>query len=292
MSSTLSIHAVKSDPLHTRSVLLFILVALLWSLGGVFFKMIPASGLAIAGGRAWIAALTIVLVSRYVFGQRVEYKWSKNLVTASLMYCLVSIFFVTANKLTTAANAIVIQYTAPVWVALFSRRFLGEKISTIDWVTIAATVCGLSLFFFDKLSPTGMLGIASALGAGICFAWIPLIMRKDNSVAMPSSILGNVLTGTVGLYFFISALPLPTEAWVALIILGVFQLGLSYAIYSIAIAHVTALEAVLLTVLEPLLNPVWVAMTQGEIPGFCSIIGAVIILGAVVIRGIIKARER
>lgn len=145
----------------------------------------------------------------------------------------------------------------------------------------------MALFFLDNLSPTGILGNIFGLASGICFAFeaIFLRMQKDGS-PWESVFLGNLLTAVIGLPFLTQAWPNAFD-WVELLILGVVQLGISYVLYSIAIKHTTAIEAILIPVIEPILNPVWVLLFVGEKPGFWAIVGGVIVLAAITIRGVL-----
>jgi drug/metabolite transporter (DMT)-like permease len=206
----------------------------------------------------------------------------------AVAYALTVILFVIANKLTTAANAILLLYTGPIYVALFSFWFLKEKITTIDWITILTVIGGMALFFMEKLSHDGLLGNIIAILAGISFAWLALCLRKQKDESpLESLILGNILTGIIGLPFIIDSGIPSQQSMIALIVLGVFQLGLPYILYSKAIKHVSALDAVLIPVLEPILNPIWVFLLLGESIGIWPMIGGAIIIIAITIRAIL-----
>ena len=277
---------VKS-PEHTRAVGQLLLAALLWSIAGVLIKGIPWSPLAVAGGRGIIAAIFLLLTSRGL-----KFTWSRTQIAAAIAYVLCTVTFVIANRLTTAANAILLQYTAPVWVALFGTWFLGERATRADWWAIAAAFVGMGLFFADELRVTSIVGNLVGVLSGISFAGVAIFMRRQkDSSAVESIILGNLLAFLVGLPFLISAPAMPTRGWIMLLVLGVVQLGVSYRLYSKAIRHVTALEAVLIPVVEPILNPVWVLLFVGERPGKLALIGGVIVLGAVTLRAIASIRK-
>ncbi len=264
------------------ALLLLVLTASLWSIGGLLIKSVNAHPLAIAGMRS---AISTVIILIYV--KKPKFTWSFPQIAAAVTYALTVITFVSANKFTTAANAILLQYTAPVYVALFGSWLLKEKTSMLDWATIAVVFGGMMLFFVDSLDTKGLLGNIFAVISGVGFGLFPVFMRmqKDGS-PIESVILGNIITAVVGLPFILRTTPSSTE-WVYLIVLGIVQLGIPYILYSIAIKNATAIEACLITVIEPILNPVWVLVFLGETPGIFSIIGGLIVVVAVTLRCIL-----
>lgn len=273
---------------HTRAVGLLFAAALCWSLGGLLIKAVAWPPLAVAGGRGLIAAVCLVAVSRGL-----RFHFSRPQVLGAIGYAACTVTFCAATKLTTAANAILLQYTAPVWIALFGTWLLGERATRADWFTIVAVLGGMGLFFADNLELSGLLGNALGALSGFCFAGMTIALRyqKDGS-PVESIILGNLLAFLIGLPWIIGAPALPTNGWIALVLLGALQLGLSYWLYARAIRHVTALEAVLIPVIEPLLNPLWVLLAMGERPTPKALLGGGIVLGAITLRGLAKIRER
>jgi len=272
---------------QVKAIVFLVLAALLWSLGGILIKLIDWNPLAIAGVRSGIAALLILTILR-----RPQLNWSFPQVGGAISYAVTVILFVIANKLTTAANAILLQYTAPIYVALFGAWFLKEKTSWLDWLTIFFVLGGMTLFFIDDVTTGGLLGNILAIFSGVAFACLVLFMRKQkNESPLESVFWGNVLTALVGLPFMFQSMP-NTSSWIGLLLLGIFQLGLSYILYSIAIKQVRALEAILIPVVEPILNPVWVFLLLGEIPGPWALVGGAIVLLSVTARCIILALRR
>lgn len=272
---------------HRRAVGQLLLAALCWSLAGVLVKEVNWPPLAVAGGRGFIAAAFLWLTHRPL-----RLTWSRVQCGAAVAYAACTITFVAATKLTTAANAILLQYTAPIYVALLGAWLLKERTSLADWVTIAVTLGGMALFFADELAPAGALGNAIAILSGACFAVMTLLFRlqKDGS-PVESAILGNLLAGVVGLPAMIDAPALTPTAGGALVALGVVQLGLSYYLYVRAIRHVTALEAVLVPVIEPILNPLWALLVNGEKPGPWALAGGSVVLTAVTVRALLVIRR-
>lgn len=271
---------------HTRSVFLLVAAALCWSLGGLLIKSVSWPPLAVAGGRGIIAALFLLATNRGL-----RFHFSRVQILGAVGYAACTITFCVATKLTTAANAILLQYTAPVWIALFGAWFLGERATRADWITIAAVLGGMTLFFADSLELANVLGNTIAVISGVCFAGMTIALRKQKDTsASESIILGNLLAFAVGLPWIIGAPSLSTGGWISLVLLGVVQLGISYWLYARAIKHVTALEAVLIPVIEPILNPVWVLLATGEKPSRLALVGGVIVLTAVTLRAVASVR--
>jgi drug/metabolite transporter (DMT)-like permease len=275
---------------HTRSVLLLIGAALCWSLAGVLIKFIGETwpGLAIAGGRGLIAGIFLLLTNRGL-----RFHFSRAQLLGAVCYAACTILFCLATTLTSAANAILLQYTAPVWVALFGAWFLGERAVRADWFTIVVALGGMSLFFKDSLALGHLDGDLLALLSGIGFAGMTIALRKQkDGSAVESIILGNLLAFVIGLPWIVRAPALPGSGWIALLLLGVLQLGFSYWLYARAIRHVTALEAVLIPVVEPILNPTWVLLFMHEKPSGWALVGGIIVLSAVSLRAILSIRAR
>ncbi|NSW90719.1 MAG: EamA family transporter [Firmicutes bacterium] len=267
------------------AIALLVLVALLWSSGGLLIKLISWNPIAIAGFRSAVAALFILLIIK-----KPRITWSFPQVGGAIAYALTVISFVTATKLTTAANAILLQYSAPIYVAVFGAWFLKEKAKLLDWIIIFFVISGMFLFFLDELSMDNLYGNLLAVFSGLCFAALAIFMRKQKyGSPLESAFLGNIVTAIIGLPFMFNTEKPDLTGWCMLLVLGIFQLGLSYILYSVAIKHVTALEATLITVLEPILNPLWVYLFTGEAPGKWAMVGGFIVLISVTVRCIISA---
>ena len=274
----------ESNAKHYRGVGLALAAGVLWSLGGPLIKWVEWNPLAIAGARSAIAAVILLVVLR-----RPRITWSVAQVGGAMAYAATVILFVAATKLTTAANAILLQYTSPVYAALLGWWFLGERVTWGDWITIAVVIGGMLLFFLDRLTVGGMWGNVLALASGITFAGMTTLLRKQKDGSpLESVLMGNILTALIGLPFMFQGTP-GGSTWVGLILLGVFQLGLSYVLYSEAIKRITALEAILVSVVEPILNPIWVLLVMHEAPGRWAILGGVVVLGAVTGRYAVRA---
>jgi len=264
---------------RSTSMLLLAVTAALWSIGGLLIKLIDASPLAISGARAAITSAVLLLYLR-----KPKFNWSFPQIGAAISSSATAILFVTATKSTTAANAILLQSTAPVYVAFLGAWLLKEKTTKYDWLTVAVVMGGMGLFFIDNLSTAGLFGNICALLSGISYAFFTIFMRmqKDGS-PLESVLLANLITTVIGLPFLFRSVPSAT-GWLWLLILGVFQLGIPSVFYSRAIKNATALEAVLIPVIEPILNPVWVFLILGELPGTSAFIGGAIVLVTVTVK--------
>lgn len=269
---------------RARALGLLLVSALLWSAGGLLIKSVDWSAPAISAVRSLIAAATIALWYRGAL----RFTWSRWQIGAAIAYAGTTLLFVLANKLTTAANAILLQYTAPVFIALAAPWVLGERIRRSDWLVIVLTLGGMTLFFRDSLSPEGMAGNLVAIASGVTFAALAICMRKQKDGSpVESIVLGNLLGAAIALPFVRGPIP-GVESWLMLGALGVFQLGLSYIAYSAAMKHATAIDAGLVPMLEPILNPIWVILFFGERPGPNALLGGAVVFGAVGLRTVLS----
>lgn len=276
----------RSNRDRTRALILLLLAAFFWSLGGTLIKWIHWHPMAIAGMRSAIAAVLIRAVFR-----KMSFSWDFDQVGGAMAYACTVISFVVANKMTSAANVILLQYTAPIHAALFGAWFLHERASRLDWATILVALLGMALFFCDRLTAAGYWGNIVALGSGLSFGWLALFLRRQKSGSpMESVFLGNVLAALIGLPFLFGSIPDASD-WIGLAVLGVVQLGLPYILFTLAIRHVTAVEALLVPMIEPVLNPLWAFLFLGEIPGRFALLGGLVILGSVIGRGLVRSRR-
>ena len=167
---------------------------------------------------------------------------------------------------------------------------MGERLKGRDWLFVAAVMGGMLLFFMDQLSVFGFWGNIAALISGISFGWLTLLLRKQKAGSpVETVLLGNILTGIIALPFIARGPLPPTSDWGYIFLLGIFQLGLSYILYAEAIKHITALSSVLIAMIEPILNPLWVVLIIGEVPGPWAVVGGLIIVGTVTIRAVREA---
>jgi len=267
------------------AVVMLVCAAVFWSTSGVLIKLVALHPLAIAGWRSLIAGLVIWWLCR----KSVRISWGANVLLAGACMGLFCICFVVATKLTTAANAIVLQYSASAYVAILAPRMLGEPTRKEDWYFLSMVVAGICLFFFDSLSTRGVLGILVGMVGSVFWAGAMIFLRKSRhgSTAWPIA-LGNFMAAGLCLPYMFRQLP-STSDCLGLVGLGVVSLGIGYALFSYGIQRVRALEAVLIPAIEPLINPIWVFLLIGEMPGMWAFVGGTLVLAAVTVRGLATA---
>jgi len=267
---------------RNNAIILVLIAAVLWSTSGLFIKIIDLNPFTIAGSRGIIAALLLLAL----MNKRLNFNWSLPQVAGGVCYAGAMITFVVATVMTTAANAILLQYTMPVFTALFGLWILKEIVTRFDWAIIIIVLGGMALFFFDELTVDGLWGNIIAIVSAVFFALLIIFMRMQKSGSpVETIILGNIITFFICLPFIIQEPPTGVSL-LPLSYLGIIQLGLPFLLYSTAIKYVTAIDAVLIQTIEPLLNPIWVFLIIGEEPGSWAIVGGAVVLVAVTFRNI------
>lgn len=255
--------------------------ALLWSTGGIGIKGVHDPALKVAFYRSLFAAIALMLfLPRDAWAAR---RWRSNraFAIAVISYAACLITFVVATKWTTAANAIFLQYAGAIWVLLLSPVIVHEPIRARDVVAIATAIAGMALFFFGRLDTRGMSGNAMALLSSVFFASLILSLRRDQQASQAAVTWGNVACALATLPFIIRDLGLSLQSLFVFLFLGFFQIALAYTFFTRGLAHVTATEASLTGMLEPIANPVWVFFMLGETPSPFAIAGAAVVLAAI-----------
>lgn len=259
------------------AIIEMLICAALWSIAGIFIKLIPWNGFAVAGMRSLIAGITIAV---YMAIKRYRFVLSRKTLLAGLLSACVYTCFVCANKLTTAANAIVLQFTSPVFIVIFTALIYKTRIRKADALVVTFTLLGIALFFFDQLQPGYIAGNFVAIAAGMFMAGMFMAVGDLEGEQRFSGILiGQSLTFLFGLPFIIVTRPEFTmTATLSILVLGIFQLGIAYILYVKSSEFCPPLACCLLGAVEPLLNPVWVLIFDGEKPGIFALIGGVIVV--------------
>jgi drug/metabolite transporter (DMT)-like permease len=269
-----------------QAIALLLLTALLWSTGGLFVKLLHGHPFSIFSARGIVASVVFLIWLR-----RVPLRITPFLAVGAAGYMGAQFLFILSTRLTTAANAIFLQYTAPIYVLIFGVWFLGERPRRIDWITMFVIFAGMMLFFREDLTFEGLYGNLAAILSGVALAVMIVCTRaQKNSHPAQIFLIGSCLGGLIGLPSLLQ------ETWsltdIAIIAyLGIFQTGLAAALYSIAIRQVPALESNLILMLEPVLNPLWVFLVIGESPAPLAFLGGTVVLGAIAARAIIGARR-
>jgi len=249
--------------------------AVLWSFAGISGKFIPYGALSIACLRGVIAAITIGIV-----GGKWFFKPTPAVLLGAFGTFATSVLFMIANKITMAANAIVLQYTAPAFVIILSAIFYRAKPNKLDAVTVLITLGGISLFFIEHIGHGAVLGDLLALLSGLTFAMVFFVNRLPGANPMQASYLGCLLHGLLIPFLFFDESLRRFDPMIALLILatGVIQLGMAYIFFSKGIKTTSAIPSSIIAMIEPILNPIWVFLAMGETPGPLSIVGASIVV--------------
>ncbi len=289
----------ENQPTKFPPVFYVVIAVLLWSSGGLLIKMTDVSGYEVNLGRCFFAAITIALLTKFK-----ALKADKFTILAAIFYVGALSFFAVANKMTTAANAIFLQYTAPIYILIFAPFILKEKFRFSDLLTVIVCIFGMTLFFLDSTtnanlsSESQFIGNILGLCSGVSLGGYILLLRHPkalNQNPASSVFYGNILAICVMLPFVIAN---PSTVWTgkdifAVVILGVFQIGLAYFLFTYGVTHgVRSLDASIIGFIEPLLNPVWVFLFIGEKPSNWAILGGLIIITAVIFHTLKQNRTR
>jgi DME family drug/metabolite transporter len=259
-----------------RGALLVLGAALLWSTGGLGVKALADPPLKVAFFRSGFAAAALLLLLRPRWP-----RFTLAFAVALVSYSACLITFVVATKWTTAANAIFLQYSGVVWVLLLSPILLHEPFRRRDAAAIAAALGGMALFFVGKFH-SGGAGDAMAMLSGVFFAGLVIALRSERDAGAEAAVTyGNVLACAALLPFVAGDLSLTTRSTAILTFLGVFQIAGAYVLFVRGLNYVTATQASLFGMLEPVANPIWVFLFLGERPGVFALAGGAIVLAAI-----------
>ena len=274
---------------NTLGILAMMATAFLWSIAGLFIKIIDWNPLTIAGFRSLIASLVILL-----YLKRPKFHLSFPQVAAALANAATMLLFVSANKTTTSANAILLQYTGPIFTAFIGTILLKERVRIEHWIAFPLVAAGTIAMFMDKLGGGQTFGNVLAVLSAIAFSFYFVFMRmqKDGS-PLESILLSHWLVAGIGIVASIF-IPIPSislKAVGAVAVLGFFQVGVSAILFTAAIKRISAISASLIAVIEPVFNPVWVFLALGEAPGPNAIIGGLLIVASVIGVSVAGARR-
>ena len=268
-----------------KAILFIILAATLWSTAGVFVKALDWQPMSILAGRGLFTSLLFLLYLRRL--PRKVTPWTLLAAGGSIA---TQFLFITSTKLTTAANSIFLQYTAPIYVVLLAYWLLREKPSRTDWISMGIIFLGLLLFFGDQLSPDGFYGNILAVLSGLTSAVMMVSFRAQKNGTPEDSVL--IASLVIAVFGFPSVLKesWTISNWSAVAYLGIFQIGVAFIFFAKGIKQIQALEANLIGTLEPILNPVWVFFFLGEQMGKSALLGGLVVLVGVIVSAVGSAR--
>ena len=270
-----------------KGLLLIFAASVLFSLGGLLIKVIPWQALSINSWRCGISVCILLLFAK-VTGKKL--KLTPGVLAGAAAMCLTVSSYALANKLTTAANAILIQFTNPVFVILFLWLFFHEKPKKLDLITCVVVFGGIACFFLDGLSAGNLLGNAVALFSGVCYAWVFLLNKIPGGDPLWSTILGHAMCVLIGMPSVARETEYSGQIVLCAILMGVFQLGLAYLCFTIGIRTAPPVSASLVSGIEPILNPVLVAIVLGESLSGLALLGGGIVFISIMIYNILTVR--
>jgi drug/metabolite transporter (DMT)-like permease len=273
---------------HNKGLLAIVLAALVWSTAGLFIKWLPQDAFTILCFRAiYTMGVFFAIFRLQVF------RFNRQTFFTSLFYAALLVCFVTATKLTTAANAIFLQYTGVAYVLLLEPLLFRLPYRPINIITTIICFLGMSLFFLDGLDTSGGWGLLIAALSGVAYAGFVLSQRANPITHHVSAIFwGNLLVVLIGLPSFLAAAPASGSEHLMLAYLGIIQMGVGYLLFTYGLQRTTATEASLITMLEPLFNPVWVAIGYGERPSLLAVFGGLMIVIALIVRVLVIRRQK
>lgn len=262
-----------------RGTVYVLLSAICFSTGGVLIKLIPWSSMTIQGIRS---IFSILVVGGYMLLRRQRFVWNKTVFWGAICNTVMAFSFVAATKLTTAANAIVLQFTEPIFVILLMWFIYKKKPGKDALIACAVVFAGILCFFFESLGAGQMTGDLLAILSGFTYALVMMMKKFEGADFESSLIVSNIISVVIGIpvYFRDFSTASVADAWVFMVLLGVVQFGLSYIFLSKGLDYVSPVTASLTSTIEPILNPILVAVFYGEKIGAAAVVGAVLVVGA------------
>lgn len=259
-----------------------------FSLGGLLMKLIPWNAFAINGVRNLIACVVIGIYIRVI---RHRIILNPTVAAGAFALAATTTLFAIANKLTTAGNTIILQYTAPVWIIIFMYLFFGQKPDRRAVISILIVLAGILCFFFEALSTGKWLGDCCALLSGVFYAIVFMLNQFEKGDALSSVFFGQLICGVMAPAVLKETVFTP-EVLLAVFVLGAVQVGLAYIFFTTGTKYTDPVTASIINALEPILNPVLVAVFYGEMLGNMALVGAVIVIAGIMYYNVSKALER
>ena len=277
------------NTLRRQGILCVFLAAVLYSIGGLCIKVIPWNGMSINGARTTVA---VVVIGAYLLLTHHRPRFNRYIAIGSVSVFCTNTLFTLANKLTTAANTIVLQFTCPIFVILLSWFFWKKRPKRLDILASLLVLSGVVCFFLDSLEMGGMLGNLLALASGLSYAGVFLLNDLPDCDPISSVFWGAVMSMVTGLPFLFQETVFTGTAILSVVILGAFQVALAYILMCIGLKTTPPVTACLISGIEPILNPVLVAVFYGETIGPMALVGSVIVITSVVVYNVLQAKNK
>ena len=276
--------------LNIGPILVF-LSGVCFSLGGLFLKYIPWNPLAINAARNAVA-FVFVFIYLKIIGHKIIF--NRTVFIGALAISVTQGLFCIANKLTTAGNAIILQFTVPIWVMVISALLFRKKPTKLDTGAAAIVMIGVLFFFIDGIQAGNMLGNILALISGVTYSGVFLMNATPNSDSYSSTFFGMILNMFIGLPWLIKTDFAATQSitWVVILLMGIVQVACAFILLSTGLKTTSPIAASLISGVEPVLNPVWVAIFYGEVLTPLSLVGAVMVLLAVTAYNILLIKQQ
>ena len=272
-----------------KGTIYVLLSAVCFSTGGVLIKSIPWSSITIQGIRS---IFSFMLIASYMAITKRKFVWNKTVLFGAVCNTVMALTFVSATKMTTAANAIVLQFTEPIFVILLMWALYKKKPKKAAVIACAVVFAGILCFFLDSLSAGGMAGNLLAVFSGFTYALVMMMKDFPGSDFESSLLASHVISLCIGLPSFLGETDHSPKAWICIILLGIIQFGCSYIFLSRGLDRVSPITASLTSTLEPILNPILVAIFCGETIGRTAVVGAVLVIGAAACYNVYEAAHK
>ena len=271
-----------------KGLLLVLLGAIAFSLGGVFIKFIPWNPIAINGGRCIFSSMVI---AAYLYFSGHKVKINKTVLLGALCVGSMMLCYVASIKLTSAANAIVLEYTAPIFVIILEAFLFHREIRKIDIIICQLVFLGIGIVMIDGLGKGHVAGDLIALASGVFYALTIMLNEFENGDSLSSVLLGHILMAIIGLPFIFRETDFSASTLLLVAALGLFQAGAGYTLLSVGLKYADPISGSLIASIEPVLNPVLVSLFYHEHMGINTIIGGLIVIVSIVVYNVITLKK-
>ena len=269
-------------------LILVLFGAIAFSLGGLFVKLIPWNPISINAGRCIFSSMVI---GTYMYLSGHKLKLNKTVIKGGLCVCAMLICYVASTKMTTAANAIVLEYTAPIFIIILEALLFNKKPARLDVIVCITVLFGIYIVMTDGMGKGNLLGDIIALLSGLFYAFTIMLNDFKDGDSLSSVLLGHMLTVLIGFVFITRETDFSAKTLLLIAALGLFQAGAGYTLLTVGLKNCEPLAGSLVASIEPVLNPILVALFYGEYMNLKTIIGSIIVIGSIVIYNILSIKR-
>ena len=269
-------------------LILVLFGAIAFSLGGLFVKLIPWKPISINAGRCIFSSM-VIAAYMYLSGHKL--KSNKTVIKGALCVCAMLICYVASTKMTTAANAIVLEYTAPIFIIILEALLFKKKPARLDVIVCITVLFGIYIVMTDGMGKGNLLGDIIALLSGLFYAFTIMLNDFKDGDSLSSVLLGHILTVVIGFYFITTETDFSVKTLLLVAALGLFQAGAGYTLLTVGLKNCEPLAGSLVASIEPVLNPILVALFYGEYMNLKTIIGSIIVIGSIIIYNVLSLKR-